>query len=281
MFKFNFNRFKAWLNQRFKFIPNYCKILVIVCVALIAVFATHFFVQALSVNDPFTDETKIGKGTVKVELIGGQIKLAECYSPVPSWGEPIDTLVRDIDGAYNSTIAKDIYCDDYNCILWTDGAVAPGTVCIATDANVYANILWSKTDVVGTQTWADSNFEISGGDIGGTHPTYTVGNSNVAIGTKNWLERYYTSPAGTFNAMDACKTKGLGWRLPTIVELDSIRDQARGGAPYTYLPNIVSGGYWSSSEDSSTNAYSLRFSNGGVYTYVKSGAGYVRCVRGY
>ena len=242
-----------------------------------------------SVSDSFADETKIGTGTNKVTISGGTIILEPCYAPNPSWTKTADTLVRNIAGAYNATVAKDIYCDDYNCVLWTDGAEAPGTVCIATDANVYASILWSKTDYCTgaqpcstTQTWADSNFSISGGDIGGTHTTLGVGSENTAIGTKNWLERYYTSPAGTFNAMDACKTKGLGWRLPTIVELDSIRDQAKGGAPYTYLSNIVSSYYWSSSEYSSTIPFFLYFSNGNVGTgNAKSNARYVRCVRGY
>ncbi|PIT86364.1 MAG: hypothetical protein COU33_03585, partial [Candidatus Magasanikbacteria bacterium CG10_big_fil_rev_8_21_14_0_10_43_6] len=124
------------------------------------------------------------------------------------------------------------------------------------------------------------SFSISGGDIGGTHPTIGVGNNNVAVGTKNWLERYYVSTAGTFNAMDNCKAKGSGWRLPTIVELDSIRDQAKGSAPYSYLPAIVSGSYWSSSERSATNAYHLYFDNGGVSGNSKSLFGYSRCVRG-
>ncbi len=234
-----------------------------------------------TVSDSFSDETKIGAGTTYVQLSSG-VLIQPCYVPNPSWTKIADTLVRDIAGAYNSTIAKDIYCDDSNCILWTDGAEAPGTVCIATDANVYANILWSKTDVSGTQTWSDTNFDLYGGDIGGTHSTIGVGNGNTAVGTKNWLERYYSNSAsGTFNAMDACKAKGIGWRLPTIVELDSIRDQAKGSSPYSRLPNIVAIGYWSSSEYSTTNAYSLYFGSGNVLNLAKSSSYYVRCVRGY
>jgi len=235
-----------------------------------------------SISDTFTDESKIGKGTEKVEIATttGQVKLAECYNPSPGWTKVADTLVRDITGAYNSTIAKDIYCDDNNCILWTDGAAAPGVVCVATNSNVYANLLWSKTDVATTKTWADSNFAISGEDIGGTHSTVGVGNSNVAVGGKNWLERYYASSAGTFPAMDACKAKGSAWRLPTILELDSIRDQAKGSAPYSRLPGVLAYGYWSSSESSATYAYNLLFSNGNVYSSTKSSNIYVRCVRG-
>jgi len=234
-----------------------------------------------SVSDSFSDETKIGAGTTYVQLSSG-VLIQPCYAPNPSWTKIADTLVRDIVGAYNSTIAKDIYCDDSNCILWTDEAAAPGTVCIATDANVYGNILWSKTDVSGTQTWSDTNFDLYGGDIGGTHSIIGVGNSNSAVGTKNWLERYYSNSAsGTFNAMDTCKAKGIGWRLPTIVELDSIRDQAKGSSPYSRLPNIIAPSYWSSTESSATYAYYLYFANGNVSYSTKSGSTYVRCVRGY
>ena len=237
-------------------------------------------------------------GSTKSIIISGDLKVkgkmkftgsvcASIYAPSGAgWTKIADTLVRDITGAYDSTIAKDIYCDGDdtaggNCILWTDGATAPGTVCIATDANVYANLLWDRKDIATTQTWADSNFSISGGDIGGTHTTNRVGNNQLAIGTKNWLERDYTSPAGTFNAMDACKAKGLGWRMPNILELDSIRDQAKGSAPYSRLPNIVSNFYWSSSELSSTTPFRLYFSSGyASTTNAKGGANRVRCVRG-
>jgi len=251
-------------------------------IAVMVAMSIWSYVLAVTVSDSFTDETKIGKGTatVSVDTSAGTVSLPACYTPDPSWSKIADTLVRDIDSTYDATVAKDIYCDDSNCVLWTDGAEITNTVCIATDANVYANILWAKADV-SRATWADSSFDISGGDIGGTHPTIGVGNSNVAVGTKKWLERYYTSTAGTFNAMDNCKAKGSGWRLPTIVELDSIRDQAKGSAPYSYLPAIVSIHYWSSSETSTTNAYVLYFGNGNVYNGNKSDSNYVRCVRGY
>ena len=44
--------------------------------------------------------------------------------------------------------------------------------------------------------------------------------------------------------------------------------------------SIVSNNYWSSSENSSTNAYNLNFNNGNVNNNTKSNAKYVRCVRG-
>ena len=241
-----------------------------------------------SVSDTFTDETKIGKGTEKVDIATttGQVKLAECYSPSPSWDWSTTTIVRDISNLGNAlaTTTKKIFCDASNCILLPDSAATPtAAVCIATDSNVYANLLWSKTDAGAptTYTWADSYFSISGGDIGGTHSAdLRAGTGNTLIGARNWLERYYTSAAGTFDAMDACKAKGSGWRLPNILELDSIRDQAKGSAPYSRLPGIQSLYYWSSTEYDSADAWILSFADGSVSTFGKTNIYYVRCVRG-
>ena len=234
------------------------------------------------VADSFDDETKIGKGTdgVNVDTAAGQVKLPECYTASTSWSKIADTNVRDITADYNVTVAKDIYCDDNNCILYTDGQIPPAVVCIATNSNVYANLLWRKTDISGTKPWGPGT-SISGGDIGGTHGNINVGNDPDNVNGKNWLERYYSSSAGTYTAQDECKALGSGWRLPNILELDSIRDQAKGTDPYTYMPGIISNSYWSSSELSSTSAYNLYFVNGSVINYGKSISLYVRCVRGY
>lgn len=229
---------------------------------------------------------KIGSGVqITASYIPSTPACASTYAASPSWTKTVTgTIVRDIAGAYNATVTKDIFCDNTNCILYTSGATPSTTVCIATDANVYANILWSKTDVT-SQTWADSNFSISGGDIGGTHGSpLTVGNGNQDVASKNWLARDYTSASGTFNAMDACKALGAGWRLPNILELDSIRDQ---GAyvlfvtPASRLPNILFyGSYWSSSENNGTYSWYLNFMGGTVVDANKNTSDYVRCVRG-
>lgn len=258
----------------------------IALVIVVGIAATAYVIvraATQSVSDTFADETKLGTGTTKVDLGSGQITLSACYSPTPAWSKIADTTVRDISSlTYSTTIAKDIYCDNNNCVLWTDGAAAPTTVCVATDSNVYGNILWSKADSSTSVTWSDSSFSIIMGDIGGTHTaSLTVGNTATNVGSKNWLERFYTNTAGMFNAMDICKAKGLGWRLPTILELDSIRDQAKGSSPYTRLPNITATFYWSSSEINSTNAYILYFVDGSVFNYNKSLGYYARCVRAY
>ncbi|MFH1462683.1 MAG: DUF1566 domain-containing protein [bacterium] len=241
-----------------------------------------------SVSDTFTDETQIASGTdrVVVATSSGKVTLAECYSPDPSWTKIADTIVRDISNLSNSdaTTSKDIYCDDYNCVFWTDGAAAPTTVCIATDSDVYGNLLWSKTDAgsPSAYNWRDTNTVISGGDIGGTHnASLQAGDENESIGAKNWLARYYTSTAGEFNAMDICKAKGSGWRLPNLLELDGIRDQAKGSSPYSRLPNLLATSYWSSTESSASVAYYPYFTNGQVSTNSKTSTNYVRCVRGY
>ena len=268
-----------------------CKILVGIFSIIVAMAVGFLMVRASpdSVSDTFSDETKIGKGTEKVAIdtTAGQVKLAECYSPSPSWNWSTTTIVRDIANLSNSdvTITKKIFCDDSNCIFLPDGAATPTTaVCIAIDNDVYANLLWSKTDAGAPTkyTWADSSFSISGGDIGGTHDaTLDCGDENEFIGAKNWLERYYATTTGTFNAMDACKAKGSGWRLPTLLELDGIRDQAKGSFPYSRLPNILASRYWSSTEYSASDAYLLNFYDGQVCSSLKCSSYYVRCVREY
>jgi hypothetical protein len=264
------------------------KIIAIIGVVVITGIVVGFLIVKANpdfVSDTFTDETKIGKGTALVEIstTTGQVTLAPCYVANPSWTKVADTIVRDITTTSNAlaTTSKDIYCDNYNCILVTDEWVPPSTICIATNPNVYGNILWSKTDS-GYTTWGPSTYYIYGNDIGGTHPSdLRVGANNYQVGAKKWLERYYESAPGTYPAMDACKAKGSGWRLPTILELDSIRDQAKGAAPYTRLPNIFSDPYWSSSEVSASYAYSLDFNSGNVISTVKFYSQRVRCVREY
>ena len=255
-----------------------------------------------STGDSFVNETLIGGGvgreTANVINTGSGITIAPCYTANPAspgWVLTATTSVRDVtNAAYNSYITKYIYCDSYNCIFYANNSPGPTpTECIGptgatgVDANVYENLLWSKTDASTGKTWGPAS-SILTTDIGGTfssaYNSYTFG-GNAAIGAdKNWLERYYTSPAGTYLAMDACKAAGLGWRLPNILELDSIRDMGTGAGPYSRLPGITSTRYWSSSEGSSTNAWLLGFGSGDVgasFNLAKSNSLYVRCVRGY
>ena len=249
---------------------------------LYVAFATPTFVQ-----DTFSDETKVGKGTEKVEIDTalGQVSLAECYTANTGWTFHATTNVRDIAGAYNETVTKDIYCDGTAgvdaevCILVTSEHIPDPIVCVATDANVYGNILWAVEDN-GSAVWGPAE-GISGGDVGGYHSAeLRAGNGNTLVGNLAWLERYYQSPAGTYLAMDACKARGDGWRLPTIMELDSIRDQGIGSAPYSRLPGIASTGYWSSAEFSATSAYCLYFGGGDIYSYDRGNSRRVRCVSG-
>lgn len=200
------------------------------------------------------------------------------YTADPSWTKVADTTVRDIAGDYNATVAKDIYCDSYACILYTDGQVPPLELSFS-DSKLYANIIWSKTDSSTGITWGPVS-SIAGGDIGGTHGNINVGNDPDNVNGLNWLAINYTSAEGTYPAMDLCKAKGPGWRLPNILELDSIRDQGKGSAPYTYLPGIASGTYWPSTEYNFINAFSLDLTTGSVVSTNKPGSLYVRCARG-
>ncbi len=199
------------------------------------------------VRERSADLSKNGNWPSSTSTLDTQIKGSPCYSsysPSPSWSKVADTLVRDIDNLGDSaaTVDKDIYCDDYNCILWKNNAAPPTTVCIDSDPNVYGNILWDKTDASSGTNWADIDhysISISGDEIGGTHaPGTIIGVNNWNIGNKNWLARDHGEGSSAYPAMQACINKGAGWRLPNGLELDSIRDQAKGSVPYSRLPNI-------------------------------------------
>ena len=76
-----------------------------------------------------------------------------------------------------------------------------------------------------------------------------------------------------YPARDYCKS--IGARLPTIDELSCI---------YTNRASFGSfeaGLYWSSTENSETNARNVNFTSGSVTYYNKTNDYYVRCVRGW
>lgn len=291
---------------------NIYKHISLAVIVVLAVLSIVSVVLAASVSKTFTTEADIsgGVGRETTSVVGvngtapfGGIKIAPCYSPVSPWlleGTSPTTMVRDLSVTANATtyIAKDIYCDTVNCILWPPApATAPsGTICIATNANVYPQtvlgygLLWRMANTSTSKAWATNsapyNNTLLAGynikDIGGTHTINKVGNNNQTITNFNWIERYYTSPVGSYPAMDACKALGLGWRLPTILELDSIRDQTPApGTIYSRLPGIASIYYWSASEYSATTAWNVNFNNGNVNNNTKTNGNYVRCVRGY
>jgi hypothetical protein len=104
---------------------------------------------------------------------GGETCSGFTYSPTGSWGSKIDTTVRDYYTVDNSsaTVAKDIYCDDTNCIFLTDDATAPsGDVCVAESEGVYMGALWDKTDAGFFEEFGEHGSTFSSlGVVGGAH----------------------------------------------------------------------------------------------------------------
>ncbi len=260
-----------------------------VTVTIILILVMSFLITRAnpdSISDTFTDETQIASvAKLEIATTTGQVTLAECYSPNSEWAKETDTIVRDISSlSASATTSKDIYCDDYNCILWADGVALSSTttVCIATNSNVYGGLLWSKTDN-GSEEYGERGSPLYGDQIGGTHASgLMAGNNNVNKENRDWINRYHST--GTFPAMAACKAKGSGWKLPNALDLDGIRDQDKGSAPYTRLPNIISGDYWTSTDSGDTNkATPLDFSDGNIGpgggTDYRNNNRYVRCVR--
>lgn len=101
-------------------------------------------------------------------------------------------------------------------------------------------------------------------------------NSEAKTITKTWDE------AGTY-----CSDLSLGgyndWRLPSVVELQTIVDMSRySPAINSSFTNVTSSYYWSSTTDASytSNAWRVYFNYGYTSYYDKTNSFYVRCVRG-
>jgi hypothetical protein len=78
-------------------------------------------------------------------------------------------------------------------------------------------------------------------------------------------------------AKNACKDLGIGWRLPTIKELEVMYEELykKGKG------NFKDATYWSSKEYDYLNAWFFYFSNGNAGNFDKSCTYYVRAVRAF
>ncbi len=91
------------------------------------------------------------------------------------------------------------------------------------------------------------------------------GNNLVADNTVNFSD---------YAARAACQA--IGGRLPTRNELGCLYNNSS-----TFGGNFAADFYWSSAEDDAADAYYVYFANGGVSSYGKTYAYYVRCVQGW
>jgi hypothetical protein len=117
--------------------------------------------------------------------------------------------------------------------------------------------------------------EVDGGAIVIDHKTNLVWDANTTAESKTWAE--------ADAAAKSCRLGGFtDWRLPTLDELESIRDISRyNPAIDTSLFSAKSEWYWTASPDASDPgcAWIVGFSYGGAYLYGRYGRCCVRAVR--
>ena len=102
-----------------------------------------------------------------------------------------------------------------------------------------------------------------------------------------WEQSPSTALRDWASATNDCVSKAVGgafgWRLPSVIELNSVRDPS---LPPPYVPNLFSGvqasNYWTATTVASTPdaAWDVRFLNGLVSRSSKGGNLLVWCVRG-
>jgi len=119
---------------------------------------------------------------------------------------------------------------------------------------------------------------------------YTVASGTVKdIKTKlNWQQMVRSTPSNQTDAAAYCtglSLNGSGWRLPTLIELETIVDYSV--APpgptidTTYFPSTPQAAFWTASPSigASTAAYvGFQIGNAG-YSYTTDTTTFVRCVR--
>lgn len=109
------------------------------------------------------------------------------------------------------------------------------------------------------------------GPVAETQSGYTGKSVLVADNNVNFNPSAGATP--DYPARDACKA--LGGRLPTIAELLEMYNYKS-----TYGNNFQSSYYWSATESSSSNAYTVNLLNGNINNYTKyTTYNYTRCVR--
>lgn len=99
-----------------------------------------------------------------------------------------------------------------------------------------------------------------------------------------WQDNETVSKAWT-GAMDYCEALSLDgqsdWRLPNLKELISLVDDSKDAPAISAVFEHTASYYWSSTTYAlyTNTAWSIYFSNGYPYSYLKGDHNYVRCVR--
>lgn len=136
-------------------------------------------------------------------------------------------------------------------------------------------ILTTRSDVV--KSAMEMARRMTAGGITGEVPEVSA--TDRYIPSLNLYIDYKDRSAKTYDqAASACQSKGEGWRLPEIDELDRIfYDQKV--SPSDYGNNFARNVFWSSTKRNNFSYWTINFSTG-VRTYVSSTSTYpFRCVR--
>ena len=219
------------------------------------------------------------------------------YAGINSWRVPnpleLLTIVDNstYDPATNSNFTGMPTWEDSSGLLWTSAEYKSNTSYAYAFMPYYGLYYgYEDSDCLKTKTY--KVLCVSGDEMqpatSSNFTTQTISGSVVVTDSKTglmWQKEYVTDKTWQ-QALKYCEDSTYAgysdWRLPNKNELSSLINYEKSGAPYSYFPDMLSSGFWSSSTLSDSTGYAcyVGFYHGVVLGYGKTlNYGYVRCVR--
>lgn len=161
----------------------------------------------------------------------------------------------------------------------------------ASPVNINPGLAYLSFFLNGHTTYSDVTYEYrarcvqAGIGASGEHYTIEEGTVYDTWTQLTWQQPFPSERYTWEDATNYCASlalPGTGWRLPSINELQTLVDDSVNPAiDKTAFPGTPSEYFWSSSAviDDATRAWTAFFTNGSTYSFAKSAAKNVRCVR--
>jgi len=214
------------------------------------------------------------------------------YGGIKTWRvpNPLELLTIVDNSKYNPATNSNFtnMPSDDSVLFWTSAEYKGNTSC-AYAFNPYSGYCYYSDPYLKTKTY--KVLCVSGDEMqpatSANFMTQTISGKVVVTDSKTGLmwQKEYAILKTWQQALKYCEDLTYAgysdWRLPNKNELSSLINYEKSGSPSSYFPDMPDSFFWSSSTyvGNANNAWSVDFSNGGVYNHSKTHSSDVRCVR--